>query len=176
MQQPLTSGKPCHQHFSELVSWVHFYDSIINFNLVLIFGSSVFQKSSVHTSVRHPRGVGTFRLRSAATVWYPHITLQISEQSHQWYQPTAGVFWCTARICYEYASYIFQQIRVKCNSCHAVRWLLNTKVKRKFPPMLQRWVLPFLKYPSWAFKTYFLDVLQLKDLVESTDPVSKQAL
>lgn len=42
--------------------------------------------------------------------------------------------------------------------------------------MLQRWVSPFLKYPSWAFKTYFLDVLQLKDLVESTDPVSKQAL
>lgn len=136
MQQPLIFGKPCHQHFSELVSWVHFLWLHYKFQLSLDLWLFSISKSSAHTSVRHPRGFGTLdwgQLPQSDAHTSPCKSL---EQSHQWYQATAGVFWCTARIWYEYASYIFQQIRVKCNSCHTVRWLLNLiqKLKGNFLP------------------------------------------
>lgn len=142
MQPPLIFGKPCHQHFSQLVGWVHHF-LWLHFKFQLSLNLRLFNisKPSVHTSVRHPRGVGTFRFslpwgQLQKQHWHPGITLKISEQSHQWYQMTGGVPWCTARIWYEYASYIFQQIRVKLNICRTVTRLLNLiqKLKGKFLP------------------------------------------
>lgn len=144
MQPPLIFGKPCNQHFLQLVSWVpnsprfHF-----KFQLSLDLWFLNISKSSVHTSARHPRGFSTFRFslpqgQLQKQYWYPRITLKISEQSHQWYQARRGVFWCTTRTWYEYVSYIFQDTRVKLNICHTAGWLLN---------LIQKLTSKFL-YPS----------------------------
>lgn len=136
----------CHQHFSELVSWVHFYGSHYKFQLSLDLRPFSISKNHQFTQVSGiPRGAGTFRLRSAAsldthTSPCKSLSSLTSGTSH-----SRCLFDVRLESGMNMHQDIFQQIRVKCNSCHTVRWLFNTKVKRKFPPMLQLESLPFLK-------------------------------